>query len=132
MQKRLLLVVVLCLYLTGVAARGTEHTKDSVDTVRKAVAEKKAILLDVREQTEWDEGHLGDAKLLPLSVLKDGPDAKTLAKVLVKDKVIYAHCRSGRRCLEAADILRKQGYDVRPLKASFQELLEAGFHRADK
>jgi rhodanese-related sulfurtransferase len=47
-----------------------------------------------------------------------------------KDKIIYCHCRSGRRCLTAADILKKQGYDVRPLKAGYEDLLKAGFPQA--
>jgi phage shock protein E len=132
MRKSAVLVVVLGLSLAGVAALGAEHTKDSLETVRRALADKKAILLDVREQAEWNEGHLRDAKLLPLSVLNEGADAQTLAQVLSKDKIIYAHCRSGRRCLQAADILRKQGYEVRPLKAGYPELLDAGFPRASK
>ncbi len=132
MRKELVLVVVLGLLLSGAAAPGAEHTKDSLDTVRKALAEKKAILVDVREQAEWDEGHLRDAKLLPLSVLEEEARPETLARVLGKGKVVYAHCRSGHRCLEAADILRKQGYDVRPLKAGYEELLKAGFPGAGK
>ena len=64
--------------------------------------------------------------------LADSCDAKQLAKVLPKDKVIYAHCRSGGRCLVAADILKQQGYDVRPLKQGFKDLIEAGFPKGAK
>jgi phage shock protein E len=136
MRRLFFPIGLLCLAGVVFAIHAQEHTKDSIDGVRKAVADKKAILLDVREQHEWDEGHLRDAKLLPLSVLQKGADAKALAKALAKllekDKVIYAHCRSGRRCLEAADILRKLGYDVRALKPGYQQLLDAGFPKADK
>ncbi len=122
----------LGLVLAGSAGLGAEHTKDSLETVRKKVAEKKAVLLDVREQEEWDEGHLRDARLLPLSALGEKLDAARLAKVLPKGQVVYVHCRSGRRCLRAAEVLSRQGYDVRPLKAGFEELLKAGFPRAEK
>ena len=44
-----------------------EHTKDSLETVKKNQEAKKAILVDVREKKEWDDGHLRDAVLLPLS-----------------------------------------------------------------
>jgi len=37
------------------------------------------------------------------------------------------HCRSGGRVLPAAGILKKAGYDVRPLKAGFDDLKDAGF-----
>src|SRR5438874_2259996 len=59
-------------------------------------------------------------------------DPKELAKVLPKDKVIYAHCRAGGRCLRAAELLKKQGYGVRPLKQGFADLIEAGFPKGDK
>lgn len=132
MRSRLILTPILFILLVIGSVGSAEHTKDSLDTVTKALADKKAILLDVREQSEWDDGHLSQAVLLPLSVLDAGPDAKTVGKVLSKDKVIYIHCHSGRRCLKAADILDKQGYDVRPLKAGYPDLLKAGFPKADK
>lgn len=115
--------------LTGWAA---EHTKDSLDIVKKAVAGNKAVLLDVREKAEWDDGHLRDARFLALSDLRRGVKADELARVLPKDKVIYCHCASGRRCLQAADILKKNGYDVRPLKPGYRDLLKSGFAPAAK
>ncbi len=39
--------------------------------------------------------------------------------------------RSGVRCLKAADELKKLGYDVRPLKEGYKDLLKAGFAPAD-
>jgi phage shock protein E len=132
MRSPVFLASILLATLAGNAGWSAEHTKDSLDAVSKALTDKKAILLDVREQSEWDDGHLKQAVLLPLSVLDAGADAKTVGKVLSKDKVIYIHCHSGRRCLKAADILDKQGYDVRPLKAGYPDLLKAGFPRADK
>lgn len=109
-----------------------EHTKDSLATVQRGVAEHKAVLVDVREKEEWDDGHLRDARLLPLSVLEQGVRKEDLAKVLPKDKVIYLHCAAGGRCVQAAAILKKQGYDVRPLKPGFDALLGAGFPGAKR
>ena len=50
----------------------TEHTKDSLETIQDRLANNEAILLDVREQDEWDLGHLKAAMLAPLSVLEEG------------------------------------------------------------
>lgn len=111
-------------------AQGAEHTKDSIETVKKNLAEKKAVLLDVREQKEWDEGRLKDAQLAPLSKLQAGADVKDLAKDVKKDTIIYCHCRAGRRALTAADLLKKAGYDVRPLKDGYEDLLKAGLPKA--
>src|SRR4051794_20111092 len=117
--------------LTAVAA---EHTADSLEMVKDRLAQKEALLIDVREQKEWDQGHLRGAMSVPLSLLRSGADAKefpdVLAQQLSKDKIIYAHCASGMRCLLAADLLKKMGYDVRPLKAGYQDLIEAGFSKA--
>lgn len=55
-----------------------------------------------------------------------------LAKVLPKDKVIYLHCAAGGRSLQAAGILKKQGYDVRPLKSGLDALLDACFPAAKR
>ena len=82
--------------------------------------------------TEWDAGHLKDAQLLPLSRLTAGVSATDLAKLLPKDKTVYAHCGSGRRVLEAAEILRKDGYPIEPLKTGYAELIKAGFEKATK
>jgi phage shock protein E len=108
-----------------------EHTKDSLDKVKQQLADQKAILLDVREQGEWDRAHLREAQLMPLSDLKraaSDPTAKgKLVKSLPNDKIIYCHCAKGVRALMAGNILEKLGYDVRPLSAGFDQLRDAGF-----
>ncbi|MNC96941.1 hypothetical protein D3C83_144460 [compost metagenome] len=55
-----------------------------------------------------------------------------MAKVATKGKIVYCHCGSGVRCLKAADELKKLGYDVRPLKPGYKDLLKAGFEPAGK
>ncbi len=55
------------------SAGAAEHTKDSLDTVKKRLKNEKAVLIDVRELSEWDAGHLKDAKLVPL---RNSPETK--------------------------------------------------------
>ena len=116
------------------AAQEIEHTKDTLDTVKAALAKKEAVLVDVREKGEWQQGHLEDALFVPLSWLKTEAKGEQFSehvgeKVPAK-KVVYIHCRSGGRALTAAGLLRKAGYDVRPLKQGFDDLREAGFPAA--
>ncbi|MGI9176589.1 MAG: rhodanese-like domain-containing protein [Pirellulales bacterium] len=111
--------------LSGTAL--AEHTKDSLDVVKQSVSQQKAVIVDVREPDEWQEGHLANASLLPLSVLEKGVSPQELAKVLPKDKIIYCYCLAGGRCMEAASILQPLGYDVRPLKPGYPQLVKAGF-----
>jgi phage shock protein E len=108
-----------------------KHTTDSLDTVKENVKAGKAVLIDVREQKEWDAGHLKAARLIPQSKLKAEDSLADLLKTLPKDKVIYTHCRAGGRALACGEILKKQGFDVRPLKSGYKDLVDAGFEKAE-
>ena len=119
----------VCLVLTN--AQSAELTKESVETTRKNIADKKAVLVDVREKSEWDQGHIEGAIFLPLSKLQEKLDPTALAKLLPKDKIIYTHCVAGVRSVKAGNILEKLGYEVRPLKPGYKELVEAGFKNAE-
>lgn len=79
-----------------------------VDTVGalNLINHKDALILDVREQKEFDEGHLLRAKLIPLGGLKER--IGELEKY--RDKPILVMCRSGARSLNATVMLSKQGF----------------------
>jgi rhodanese-related sulfurtransferase len=129
------LLALLLPFLIAIAANAplsgadVTHSADPLDQVKAAVESGKAVLVDVREQGEWDLGHLKDARLVPLSALSK--EGAVVPADLPKDKPVYLHCRSGARCLKAAEILKPLGYDVRPLKAGFGELVKSGFPKAE-
>jgi rhodanese-related sulfurtransferase len=133
---RLFLVVVgAFIVAAGATSRADEplaHTNDSLDTVKQSVKAGKALIVDVREKNEWDDGHLKVAIFMPRSKLTVEAEAAELIKKLPKDKVIYTHCRAGGRALACGEILKKHGFDVRPLKPGFAQLIEAGFEKAEK
>jgi phage shock protein E len=104
-----------------------ELTNDPLPTVQENLATHKAVLVDVREPGEWKEGHVEGAISLPLSSLKKGVDSSALEHQVPKDKIVYTHCVVGVRALKAAKILEKLGYNVRPLKAGYEDLVKAGF-----
>lgn len=127
----------LVLLALGLAQNsGIEHTKDSLDAIKAGIAKKEAILVDVREKSEWDDGHLEGALFIPLSWLKEGAKdeqfAARLREKFPEKTILYLHCASGRRVLPATGILRKYGYDARPLKQGYDTLREAGFPPASK
>ncbi len=131
-----LLSLLMLMLHSAPTAMAAEHTKDTLKTVKTNLKDGKATLLDVREKSEWKQGHLKIAKLVPLSDLRSkSDDAKFLArlkKLAPKDKIVYLHCRSGSRVKIAGDVFKKLGYDVRPLKHGYSALLEAGFEKAGK
>src|SRR5262245_1962671 len=82
------------------------HTTEPLDQIKAKVDAGKAILVDVREQNEWDRGHIRGAVLLPLSQLtvweRDGTneeEKRTLAQALPKGSVVYCHCARGGRAV---------------------------------
>lgn len=130
MRPRTWALVAAALLIAQIAA-AVEHTKDSLDKVKENLANKKAVIVDVRELSEWDRGHLQEAQFLPLSELKriatDPAVKEKLAKALRKDRIVYCHCARGVRAITAGNILAPLGYDVRPMSAGYDELREAGF-----
>lgn len=126
MKLKCIFCVIMSAIFATLAFANVEHTKDKLELVKSRVESKEAILVDVREQEEWNDGHLVVATFLPLSKLKALSENASLE--LPKDKTIYVHCRSGKRALAAAQILQEKGYkDVRPLSQGFSELASFGF-----
>ena len=64
------------------------------------------IILDVREDSEFAQGHVPGALLLPLGQIK----AKAEVTLYDKDEEILLYCRSGNRSRQAALILLDLGY----------------------
>jgi rhodanese-related sulfurtransferase len=66
--------------------------------------EEGAFILDVREQNEWDEGHVKGATLIPLGEL---PNRLT---ELPNDQQIIVMCRTGKRSAQGRDLLFANGF----------------------
>jgi rhodanese-related sulfurtransferase len=110
------------------ARRAIDFTADSLEVVKKNVAENKAVLVDVRSVEEWNEGHIQGSIFLPVTSLnKYQLDAKKLAETLPEDKIVYTFCVVGMRAKKAAKVLEDQGYTVRALRPGYEELVGAGF-----
>ena len=109
------------------------HTTDSLSQVALNLANHHAVMVDVREVSEWEAGHLSQAQRLSLSVLRQesrqGDFAGRMAARLPKDKIVYLHCRSGKRVLRAEKLLSELGYDIRPLQSGYDDLVGAGFEK---
>ena len=125
-----LLAISSLIAFTSNVVHAADISDDPLPTVQENIAAHKAVLVDVREPGEWKEGHVQGAVSLPLSSLKD-VDTTALEHQVPKDKIVYTHCVMGVRALKAANILEKLGYNVRPLKAGYKDLVKAGFEKAN-
>ncbi|MGC4001911.1 MAG: rhodanese-like domain-containing protein [Pirellulales bacterium] len=131
-----ILFVCVVLLASLVPASAVEPTKDSLETVKKNLAEKQAVLVDVRSLDEWKEGHVEGALHLPLAEIKKRSTdkealAKWLAEQLPADKIVYVHCMAGIRAKQACGLLEPADKrDWRCLKAGYEDLLDAGLPKA--
>ena len=112
---------------TSTETVGQASPTDAIGVAAKAVAAGEAILLDVREQNEWDVAHLDGAVLVSLSKYNDDASILDSTEGIDKSKKIYTHCAKGKRAAKVADALKKDGYDVEALEFSFEELSKNGF-----
>ena len=64
------------------------------------------VILDVRTQEEFDQGHIPGAILIPDYEI----EARVQKELTDKDQLILVYCRSGRRSKLAAQALVKLGY----------------------
>jgi phage shock protein E len=75
-----------------------------VQTTASLAERPDVLILDVREQDEWDAGHIPGALLIPMSEIQG-----RLSEV-PKDKTVIVQCRSGNRSSQVTDYLQQQGF----------------------
>ena len=75
-----------------------------VTAVRELV-ESNACIIDVREEMEYNAGHLKNAINIPLSQLRERMNE------IPKEQPVYLHCRSSQRSYNALRTLKNNGWD---------------------
>ena len=87
-------------------ASAVEYIKITATEAKALMDEGNVIVLDVRSQEEYDDGHIAGAIRLAYGEFPD-----KLESVLPdKDAVILVYCRSGNRSKTASDLLIEAGY----------------------
>ena len=94
-------------FVCGCSGGGSSYDKISGDDAKALMdSESGYIIIDARTQSEYDEGHIPGAILIPEYEISDRAE-KELPD---KDQLILVYCRSGRRSKIAAEELVKLGY----------------------
>ncbi len=111
-MKRMLALLCSLVLLAGCGG-GSDGTylQISQEEAKELMDTQEVILLDVREQEEYDGGHIPGALLLPVGTI----DEESAAAVIpAKEDTVLVYCRSGNRSKTAAAALAELGYtDVR-------------------
>lgn len=94
-----------------------------VDVKKRRAAGEKFLLVDVREESEWKDGHAADAIHLSKGIIE-----RDIAKLIpdASTKVIL-YCGGGYRSALAADNIQKMGYsNVESMDGGFKAWVDAG------
>ena len=137
MKKWKLLLPLLVLALALVACGGHAGTADvaasdinldelpqevDVQTVFDIQGAEDVYVLDVREQYEYDEKHIPNVTLLPMSEIQNRLDE------IPTDKEVIITCRSGNRSGQVTQFLEQNGFDnVHNMQGGIIAWEEAGF-----
>jgi hydroxyacylglutathione hydrolase len=99
---------------------GALQSVEQIDVTTLAAAKDRTIV-DVRGQSEWDEGHLPRAKHFFLG------DLVELTRDLPRDAPLALHCQGGTRSAIAASLLQAQGFtNVANVTGGFRAWEQAG------
>ena len=93
------------------------------DVKRRIDAGEKLMIIDVREDNEWAEGHLPGAVHLGKGII----ERDIASRVPQTDATLILYCGGGFRSALAADNLQKMGYtNVESMDGGWRGWLQAG------
>ena len=116
MKRIVPLMLTLAFVLTGCSSTNTNSSENSENSYRQISQEEAkemmdqladVVILDVREQDEFDSGHIPGAVLLPVGTIAEDSAAAVIPET---DTTVLVYCRSGNRSKTASDALVKLGY----------------------
>ena len=86
---------------------GNSYQQITQEEAKEMMDKQEVLILDVREQDEYDSGHIPGAMLLPVGTITK----ETAATVITDpDTTVLVYCRSGNRSKQASGKLAALGY----------------------
>ena len=109
MKRILTLMSAMLLVLTGCGGTTVENTYQQItqEAAKDMMDTQEVIILDVREQDEFDAGHITSAVLLSVGTITKDTASAVIPEL---DSVVLVYCRSGNRSKTASKTLVDLGY----------------------
>lgn len=136
MEKNVLIAIAVVVALVGIIIttliytsypdeeqKTTKVKNISASEFQQQQEQQPGVIIDVRTQEEWDEGHLAEADL-HYNLLNGNFEAQLDS--LDKDETYYLYCRSGNRSGKAAELMIENGFANVYNIGGFQNLVDAG------
>lgn len=112
MMRKWFVVLLAALLLAGCGKQTVKTQEAALMNITAEEAKKLMdsesgyVILDVRTEQEYAQGHIPDAILIPDYEISE----KAESVLTDKDQLILVYCRSGRRSKNAAAQLEEMGY----------------------
>lgn len=109
MKPSVFVLLLLLLLIVGCRRNSAVSTYQQISQKEAKIMmdSQEAIILDVREQDEYDAGHIPSAVLLPVGNITTETASAVIPE---KDAVVLVYCRSGNRSKTASQTLAELGY----------------------
>ena len=109
MKRIVFLIFAMLLVLTGCGGTTVESSYQQItqEEAKEMMDTQEVVILDVREQDEFDAGHIPGAVLLPVGTITEDTAAAVIDDL---DTVVLVYCRSGNRSKTASQALADLGY----------------------
>ena len=108
-MKRMIPLLLSLLLLAGCGGNTADSSYQQIsqEEAKEMMDSQDVIILDVREQDEYDSGHIPGAMLLPAGTIDEATAADVIPE---KDSTVLVYCRSGNRSKTASSTLADLGY----------------------
>ena len=109
MKRMLPLLFTFLLLFSGCGRNGAGSSYQQItqEEAKEMMDTQEVLILDVREQDEYDSGHIPGAILLPVGTIDKDSAAQVIPE---QDTTVLVYCRSGNRSKTASSRLAELGY----------------------
>lgn len=126
--KTVIAVLTALFMLISCSGQSSSETRISANEFKEKLKESPGVVIDVRTQDEYNRGHLLIADYN--SDLLNG-DFEAGLDSLLKNETYYLYCRTGNRSGQAAEMMKKRGFNRVYNVGGFQDLVNSGFESVE-
>ena len=106
-MRKIFFIIVCLFFVVGCSSKTVDDGKVTYMEAKEKIINEGAVLIDVRNENEYNQSHIEGSVLLPLGTINE---ESVEAIIESKDSVIIVYCQSGNRSNQAVGLLNNLGY----------------------